>query len=103
MRHLLVGVRRSYTVNGQAQYRTDCVHEGKCAGDSELFTLFSAPDKTDDICIDLQMNGKEVTIWLDTGTSLLLVPEYIQRQAERLKSHINSTHIICWELNPSLG
>lgn len=45
----------------------------------------------------------ELTHWADTGASLLLVAKYIQRHTERLKSHINSPHIICWKLNPSIG
>ncbi len=82
-------VKLAHMVHVQAQYAKDCVHEGKCAGDSELFTLYSASDKTDDICIDIQIIGNEHALWLDIGVSLLLVPEYIQRQTERFKSYIN--------------
>lgn len=54
----------------------------QCAVDDELFELFtvySAQDKADGIYIDLQLNGTTVSMQLDTGASLSLIPENIYK------------------------
>ncbi|KAL0151789.1 hypothetical protein M9458_052940 [Cirrhinus mrigala] len=66
--------------SGKAQYVSDDTSETQGAVDDELFelfTIYSAQDKADGIYIDLQLNGKMVSMQLDTGASLSLIPEYI--------------------------
>ncbi|KAG1941992.1 retrotransposable element [Pimephales promelas] len=69
-----------------AQYVSADISDNQCAVEDdlfELFTVYSAQDKADGIYIDLQLNGITVSMQIDTGASLSLIPEHIY--TEKLK------------------
>ncbi len=93
--------------SAKAQYVSGDTSETQCSVDDELFELFtvySAQDKADGIYIDLQISGKMVSMQIDTGASLSLIPEYIYN--DKLKdcrlhptffwSHTLGTKSLCW-------
>lgn len=72
--------------------------ETQCAVDDELFeifTVYSGHDKVDGIYIDLQLNGKTVSMQLDTEASLTLIPEYIYNdKLKDFRFHPTSIHVV---------
>lgn len=70
----------------------------------KLFTVYTAQAKVDGIYIDIHKGGRTVSMQLNTGASLSLIPEYIYKnKLKDSRLHPTSIHLVSYTGDKSLG
>lgn len=62
---------------------------------AELFTMYTADEKKDGIYGKMELAGKPVSMQLDTGASVTILPEKVYRKQLSVSHHTHGTGFLC--------